>query len=289
MDFRLIETFIILSKTLNLTKTSEILFVSQSTVSNRLKSIENETGTKLIDRDRGFKEIELTVEGKEFLKIALEYENLNNQIKDFSSKSFKQIISIGTLSSINNFLFNNLYKDLLNNSTLQLKLKTEHTEEIYSQVASRIIDIGFITRYIAFPQIEYSKLTEEVMVVVTKNKSNLQFLKPKDLDPKKQIYFNWGDQYVQWHNKQFSHQSNPKITLDSQILAVDILENDSWLVAPMSAANALKTMFDDLQLIPFKDNPPIRTIYMITHKNPLRSNLEIIDKIQSTVELHISE
>lgn len=102
MDFRLIETFIILSETLNLTKTSEILFVSQSTVSNRLKSIERETGTKLFYRDRGYKQIELTTEGNEFLEIAREYNKLHKKIKTFSSKSFKQIISIGTITSINN-------------------------------------------------------------------------------------------------------------------------------------------------------------------------------------------
>lgn len=289
MDFRLIETFIILSETLNLTKTSEILFVSQSTVSNRLKSIERETGTKLFYRDRGYKQIELTTEGNEFLEIAREYNKLHKKIKTFSSKSFKQIISIGTITSINNFLLNKLYNDLLNNSNLQLKINTEHAEEIYRQVASRQIDIGFITRYIAFPQIDYSELTKEVMVVVTKNKGHLKSVEPKDLDPKEQIYFDWGDQYAQWHNEQFSHHASPKISLDSQILAVNFLKNDSWLIAPISVANALMNMFDGLQLIPFKDNPPIRTIFMITHQNPLKSNLEIIDRIQSTVELHISE
>lgn len=192
MDFKLVETFLVLSDTLNLTKTAKILFVSQSTVSNRLENIENEIGVKLIDRDRGLKKIELTVEGKEFLNIALEYENINEKIRDFSSKSFKQTVSIGTLNSINNFLFNNLYKKMLDNSNIQLKIKTEHTGEIYNQVVSRIIDVGFVTQYIAFPQIEYSKLAEESMVLVTKKINHSKFMNPKDLDPEKQIYFNWG-------------------------------------------------------------------------------------------------
>lgn len=94
---------------------------------------------------------------------------------------------------------------------------------------------------------------------------------------------------MHWHNKQFSHQTKPKIVLDSQMLAFDILDYDSWLVAPLSVANSLKEIFNDVYVIPFTGNPPKRTIYMINHKNPLKSNREIIDKIRSHIELCIPE
>lgn len=57
-------------QTKNITKTSENLFLSQPTVSHRLKALEDELNTKLIVRKKGHKTIELTPKGEEFISIA---------------------------------------------------------------------------------------------------------------------------------------------------------------------------------------------------------------------------
>lgn len=176
MDFKLIKTFISVSNTLNITDTAENLYVSQSTISHQLKTLENEVGVKLIDRNRGFKKVNLTADGEEFMKIALEWENLNNKIKKFSSETAKQKVSIASLNSINNFMFNNVYKEIFNNPNTRLTVKTEHTDEIYEQITSRTIDVGFVTQYIPYRQIEYTKLIDEEMVFVTKTNTMVNLL-----------------------------------------------------------------------------------------------------------------
>ena len=55
MNFSEIETFLMIVQTKNITKTSENLFLSQPTVSHRLKALEDELNTKLIVRKRAIK------------------------------------------------------------------------------------------------------------------------------------------------------------------------------------------------------------------------------------------
>ena len=59
-----IETFLMLVKTRNITKTAESLYVSQPTVSHRLKLLEEELGVPLLIRKKGYKKVELTPKGE---------------------------------------------------------------------------------------------------------------------------------------------------------------------------------------------------------------------------------
>ena len=70
MNLADIETFLMIVKTKNITKTADNLFLSQPTVSHRLKLLEEELKVKLITRKKGYKQIELTSQGEEFIPIA---------------------------------------------------------------------------------------------------------------------------------------------------------------------------------------------------------------------------
>ncbi|MCS0789848.1 LysR family transcriptional regulator [Cytobacillus firmus] len=289
MNYKLLETFAVLAKTLNVTKTAEKLYLSQSTVSYRLKALEDELGVMLVERDRGFKNIKLTAHGKAFRSIALDWESINDKIKNFSSFSSLKTVSIGVVDSVNNYLFSSIYKEIFNNPYIQLTIKTQHTDEIYEQIASRIIDVGFVLHHIPMNQIECKEILDEKMVLVTKctHLGNSTSIEPQDLNPEKQIFLNWGDQYLKWHNKHFPQEVNPKLVTDSTLLSFDLLDQDSWLIVPLSAAYSLKEKFRDIYIVPFIETPPHRAIYMITNKTPLYSNKEVIEEFKSLVDRHM--
>ena len=60
MDFKQIETFLTIAKYKSFTKSSEVLYVSQSTVSNRLRSLEEELDLVLVIRKKGMSTVTLT-------------------------------------------------------------------------------------------------------------------------------------------------------------------------------------------------------------------------------------
>ena len=68
MDTLQLKLFLSLAKTLNFTKTANEFYVTQPTVSNYIKSLENGMGVTLLKRDSH--SVSLTPEGKEFMGYA---------------------------------------------------------------------------------------------------------------------------------------------------------------------------------------------------------------------------
>ncbi len=68
---------------------------------------------------------------------------------------------------------------------------------------------------------------------------------------------------------------------------VNLLDQDSWLIIPLSAAYSLTKKFRDIYIAPFIETPPHRAIYMITNKTPLYSNREVIEEFKSLVDRHM--
>ena len=66
MNLAEIETFLTIVNTKSITKTADLLFLSQPTVSHRLTSLENELGFSLVIRNKGHKQVELTPKGNGF-------------------------------------------------------------------------------------------------------------------------------------------------------------------------------------------------------------------------------
>jgi DNA-binding transcriptional LysR family regulator len=291
MNYDLVETFVVLAKTMNVTKTAEKLFLSQSTVSYRLKALEDELGVTLVERDRGFKHIKLTDYGKHFLSIAVEWQNINDKIENFSSSPFKKTISIGVVDSVNNYLFSQIYKEIINNHPdIQLTIKTQHSWEIYEQIDTRIIDIGFALNQPIMPQLESVKLFCEEMVLVTRSKdfADVKVIDSKELNPTKQFFINWGEEYLNWQQENILHGSSPKLLIDSALLSFELLDEDSWFIAPFSVAYTLSKKYT-VHLLPFIEDPPHRTIYMISNKNPLYSNKDAIKEFKLLINNYMNE
>ena len=60
MEKELIETFLVVAKVSNISKASKLLYVSQATVSYRLKLLEKKLNTSLIQRSKGTRQTMLT-------------------------------------------------------------------------------------------------------------------------------------------------------------------------------------------------------------------------------------
>ena len=97
MNLSEIETFLMIVKTKNITKTAENLFLSQPTVSHRLKSLENELQVNLITRKKGYKQIELTTQGEEFIPIAERWVSIWQEMQRLKDSQEKLYLTIGSL------------------------------------------------------------------------------------------------------------------------------------------------------------------------------------------------
>lgn len=113
MNLAEIETFLMIVKTKNITKTAENLFLSQPTVSHRLKSLEDELDVKLITRKKGYKQIELTTQGEEFIPIAERWVSIWQEMQLLKHTQDRLYLTVGCTDTMNSAIFFDLYRQIL--------------------------------------------------------------------------------------------------------------------------------------------------------------------------------
>lgn len=89
MTFEELNTFITLTQTRSFSRTAELLFTSQSTVSFRIKKIEAQIGRTLFERNT--RSIELTPAGEDFLFYASQLDALYREAIHTASLNFIQL------------------------------------------------------------------------------------------------------------------------------------------------------------------------------------------------------
>lgn len=92
-----IETFLAIVETGSISNAAEKLFLSQSTVSNRLDILEEDLGMTLIKRYRGKRYITLTAKGEEFMFVARRWMSLKKDTDVWMNQEISSKLNIGSL------------------------------------------------------------------------------------------------------------------------------------------------------------------------------------------------
>ena len=139
-----IKTFIMLSKLKNFTRTAERMYVAQSTVTNRIAELENETGQKLFVRRQGG--VELTEEGQLFLSYALRINDLEESfIQEVNSAArYEKQLRVGCINAVyESSLFPLLSRFFRDNQDVSLKVVLGHSADLLQMLQDSIIDVAF--------------------------------------------------------------------------------------------------------------------------------------------------
>ncbi len=274
-----IEAFLAIIEKGSISKASEILHLSQSSVSHRLKNLESELGFKLINRQPGIRGITLTKRGHAFISIAEKTLLLEKEVESIRNLRRKTPITIGVADSISQYLLPALYKELLTEPYhIQPRIITQHTLETYESIKSGDIDIGFVKRDFNMPNVVVSKVFDEDMVLVRYGQTcNFDVpINPEELKSNDEIFMDWGYCYQIWHDSLWKENSF-KIQVDAAHLIFELIDNeDQWSIVPRSVFDALKNTgpFYEQQLASI---PPKRTCYLVKNKYISHSKKSIIN------------
>ena len=93
-DISDLEIFLMLSKTQSISKTAEQLNMAQSTISKKLKNLEEELGTTLVERSKGTKTFSMTPAGTHLLEIANQITALWSKAHGLNSHNFKPMLTL---------------------------------------------------------------------------------------------------------------------------------------------------------------------------------------------------
>lgn len=264
-----IESFVYIIHHQTISAAAEALFVSQSTISHRIQILEQELGVKLFIRDRGFKKLELTEEGKKFYPLALQWLELNSSMSNIKSDATLGKIRIGSTDSMNQFLLSPLISKIQDElPNLQMEFVTYHSREIYSKLTSHQLDIGFAF-FPAHYDITATPVFDEPVYMISLPESSYPAgeIHPSQLNKRDEVLFPWDENILLWNNEWWDEQIPPFVHVDSCGLMLTFMKNpNNWALCPASVATSLRAEYN-IKIHLFSEAPPHRVCYLLLRKS----------------------
>lgn len=200
MDINFLRTFLEVHRTCHFGKAAENLFVTQSTVSARIRQLEDELGVKLFNRDRN--NIQLTAAGQKFLRHAESILNVWNRARmdiNFHEEG-KLPFVIGAIPSLWDIYIQECLSIVKKNfPDLPVVADAITTENLIRQIYDQSIDLGLTYDY---PQVTDLVINDfksfELIMVNTRKSVTLK----KSLESS-YVYVNWGTTFANEHARCF--------------------------------------------------------------------------------------
>ncbi|WP_378954486.1 LysR family transcriptional regulator [Pelosinus sp. sgz500959] len=185
MELRQLQTFCTAAETLNFTKAALKLGYVQSNITSQIRQLEEELKVKLFDRFG--RRLELTSEGKKFLKQAENILQLCERAKDeLSPESFRGTLTIGAAEALCVYRLPKLLLEYRKRYPfVEIRVQTESYKPLSDLIRNNSIDIALaLSNQIDPPDLDGKALFNEKMIVVVSPFHPLaqkKQLEPKDL------------------------------------------------------------------------------------------------------------
>ena len=165
--FKWLETFKVVYETKNFSKSSEILFISQPTVSSQIKQLENEFGTQLFIRS-GRKEVLVTPQAEilyeRVVDLMDDWDNLYQAVQTNQQQIVRCVI--GASHTFANYVLPALLIQLHQKfPQIRFSVQMMNSLEVLQAVEHHTVDIGFIEKPLSAPNIKRIPLMEDQLVL----------------------------------------------------------------------------------------------------------------------------
>ncbi|WP_411681718.1 LysR family transcriptional regulator [Clostridium thailandense] len=172
MEIQQLKFFLEVVKYKNFTIAASKLCISQSSLSKRIKALENELGVKLLERSS--RSVKLTEAGSEFLDFTIEtiesYEKVQIKMNAYKEKN-KKTLTIGTIPVMSQYGITSLIASFTKKySDIDINIIEAKSPEILALLDSSKIDLAFI-RTISLSGEEYKinpLIDDELVMIVPK-------------------------------------------------------------------------------------------------------------------------
>lgn len=284
-----IEAFLTVHRAGSFTKAAELLYVSQSSLSTRLRTLEQELGCALFVRGKGVRTMSLTPEGARFLPLAEQHQALEGKMLAVGRGApTEQVLRISSLNSIGSYLLPSTYRRFAQLwPHIRLIIDDLSTAAAMEAIARNELDIAFSTLSESSEYIAAIPFLSEPMVLLCSAKSDYPDPMPLEvLSASHEVYSIWCADVSQWHQAVFGADAQPQVRLElmSQI-PLFVAQPGAWAVVPYSIASALK---DDpaLRCHHTTFSIPDRRIYILCNRRTQASEpvLRFLDCLRSVLQ-----
>lgn len=198
MELWQLRTFREVAETLNFTKATEKLNLTQSAISHQIKALEKELRVPLFIR--GKRGVLLTDAGKIALEFAIrildEAEEMQERVAG-REKSLSGRVRVAAATQALVFLFAPLFEDFMDaHENVELVFRTTvSTEQTVEDILNGVADVGFASMAIYSPVLQVVELFEDELVLVVGKKHRLaktETVSAQNLNKERWILFERG-------------------------------------------------------------------------------------------------
>lgn len=273
-----LKTFIHLAKTKNFTKTAKECHLAQSTVSNRVKSLEERFEITLFSRNN--KRVVLTQAGIDFQSYAERLIAIHQDaMKQLHTDSqYRDILKLGlTYSVYNAYLKQPLLEFAESNQRCALDLKITPSDAIFESIQDQLIDLAFVSHRIPSSNLVFQKISSDRIACVTspKNKEHVNGITIEELKLKQVLYCDiLPIKLFGWFKSIFgkSHTFKIKINVLHEIIPY-VSRLNSYCFIPFKLVEELLDCGELIEVELLDSVPPVLEYFMVRHKNATSKDL----------------
>ena len=263
MNMENIRTFLEIADTGNFNRAAHNLNITQSTVSARIKTLEDSLGQPLFLRSHAG--AQLTAAGQQFRRYALNMQRLWQQARQQVAlpEGFRTTLGLGTQMSLAERLIPQWISWMRAQAALvALRVEADYSISIMRQLADGLLDIGVLYSPRQTPGLVVELLLEESLVLVSTRvrQATREWLADY-------VFVDWGDDFRAQHGEAFSAMETPAVSFGLGPLALQyVLENGGSGYFPL---RVVRPLLQQGRLHPVAGAPTIkRPAYMAYAAEP---------------------
>mgnify|MGYP004526531967 CR=1 FL=1 len=234
-----IQAFLEVCRQKSISRAAENLFISQSSLSTKIRILERRLGYALFIRGKGSRSVMLTDKGEKFFGLALKYQEILEEMYALGRDTGVEKLRISSMNSLGTHLLTPVYERFMAENP-DITLEIQDTDPAHLGLEKGLTDIAFTTSKFESAIVQVRPAFSEPMFFLCAEKSDYKdYVRIGDLNPEHEIYVDWSYEFVHWHSQLF-HGRQPKLALSlMNQLQFFLQKEDHWAFVPASVAVGL--------------------------------------------------
>lgn len=264
-----IETFFAVLDHGTMTAAADALFITQPSLSARLRALEEEVGAPLFHRGKGQRRITLTDAGQHFLPLARRWQNLLAETQTFAAAEKREFLHVIAAYTANQYILPAVYQRFLERELpVNLWAESMRTDQAVSAVARGDADMAIVDGGLHYDlQIESKPLFREAFfLAVPQNMILPEPVEATALRVQDEILVYGQPEILQWHDYWFGVDARPLMYTDTPQLAERLpFCGKRWsIITAGSVEYSLESY--KVNIYRLAHPPAERTFYLVTPK-----------------------
>lgn len=237
-----IEAFLSICRHRSISKAAEALYISQSSLSTRLKTLEDSLGCSLLLRGKGNREIALTAQGEAFYGLALQHQAILKKMESIRDSEPAETLKVSAIHSVSSYLLPSVFRRFMQEwPSVHLSIQDMEAEAACRSLIRGSTDLAFSTSKVQTERIVSTPFLADPLVLLCREDAVFpESVELEQLSAADEVYIRLCADQEYWHESTFGTAVLPKVRVEvMEQLRLFLTGPKDWAMVPKSVAEHL--------------------------------------------------